>query len=160
LALVEVHARCSPDKFGPEPYNDKDFEPLPCRLLSRWGRSSSVEMVGSATADDVDGVVRQSGETRMDPGPGYHRVDPVDPLPVILVSFGFVVAQAIRRIPPWKVALPFAVNLVANLLFMATFFGMRNVPLAADILIVWTTILWMTVAVWPHHRWVVVAQGA
>ena len=79
--------------------------------------------------------------------------------PVILVSFGFVFGQAYRREVPWRVALPFAVNVVANLLFMPIFAGLRNVPLAAaDIVVVWVTILWCVVAVWPHHRWVAVAQ--
>ncbi len=27
-----------------------------------------------------------------------------------------------------------------------------------DILIVWTTIIWMSVAVWRHYRWVALAQ--
>jgi tryptophan-rich sensory protein len=35
--------------------------------------------------------------------------------PIILVSFGFVFVQAIRKKVPWLVALPFAINLVANL---------------------------------------------
>ncbi len=36
---------------------------------------------------------------------------------------------------------------------------LRSVPLAAaDILIVWTTIIWCVVAVWPFHRWVAVSQ--
>jgi len=57
--------------------------------------------------------------------------------PVIVVSFGFVFVQAHRRKVPTKVALPFAVNLVANLLFMPIFAGLRSVPLAAaDIVIV------------------------
>jgi TspO/MBR family len=37
--------------------------------------------------------------------------------PVILVSFGFVFVQAFRRKIPRRVALPFAVNLVANALW-------------------------------------------
>jgi benzodiazapine receptor len=79
--------------------------------------------------------------------------------PVILLSFGFVFVQAARRKLPWRVALPFAVNLVANLIFTPIQFGLRNLPLAsADILIVWVTILWMMVAVWSHYRWVAVAQ--
>lgn len=79
--------------------------------------------------------------------------------PVILVSFGFVFVQAFRKKLPWWVALPFAINHVANLLFMPIFSWMRNVPLAAaDIVIVWGTILWCVVAVWPHYRWVTVAQ--
>jgi tryptophan-rich sensory protein len=79
--------------------------------------------------------------------------------PVILVSFGFVFVQAIRKKLPWLVALPFAINLVANLIFTPIQFGMRNLPLAAvDILIVWFTIIWMMVAVWRHNRWVAVGQ--
>lgn len=79
--------------------------------------------------------------------------------PVIVVSFGFVFVQAFRRRVPVRVALPFAVNLVANLLFMPIFAGLRNVPLAAaDIVVVWATIIWCVVAVWPHFRWVAVAQ--
>lgn len=79
--------------------------------------------------------------------------------PVILVSFGFVFVQAFRHRVPWLVALPFAVNLVANLIFTPIQFGMRNLPLAAvDIVVVWATLLWMTVAVWRHYRWVAVAQ--
>jgi tryptophan-rich sensory protein len=57
------------------------------------------------------------------------------------------------------VALPFAINLVANLVFTPIQFGLRNLPLAAiDIMIVWGTILWMMVAVWKHYKWVAVAQ--
>ncbi len=79
--------------------------------------------------------------------------------PIILVSFGFVFVQAFRGKVPWLLALPFAVNLVANLLFMPIFAGLWNVPLAAaDILIVWATILWCVVVAWPVYKWVAVAQ--
>jgi len=79
--------------------------------------------------------------------------------PIILVSFAFVFVQAIRKKLPWRVALPFAINLVANLIFTPIQFGMRNLPLAAvDILIVWATILWMTISVWRYYCWVAVAQ--
>lgn len=80
--------------------------------------------------------------------------------PIIVVSFGFVFVQTLRRKLPWPVALPFAINLAANLGFTPIQFEMRNLPLAAvDILIVWATIPWMVVAVWKHYRWVAVAQG-
>jgi tryptophan-rich sensory protein len=80
--------------------------------------------------------------------------------PIILVSFGFVFVQAIRRKVPWLVALSFAINLVANLIFTPIQFGMRNLPLAAvDILIVWGTIIWMSVVIWRHYRWVAVARA-
>ena len=80
--------------------------------------------------------------------------------PIILVSFGFVFVQAYRRKVPRVVAVPFAVNLAANILFMPIFSGLRNVPLAAaDILIVWATIIWCMLAAWPHNKLVAVAQG-
>jgi tryptophan-rich sensory protein len=79
--------------------------------------------------------------------------------PIIVVTFGFVFVQTIRRKVSWKVALPFAINLVANLIFTPIEFGLRSVPLASiDILVVWSTITWMMRAVWPHYRWVAVAQ--
>jgi benzodiazapine receptor len=79
--------------------------------------------------------------------------------PIILLSFGFVFVQAARKKVGWRVALPFAINLVANLIFTPILFGLRNLPLASvDILIVWGTILWMITAVWKHCRWVAVAQ--
>ena len=80
--------------------------------------------------------------------------------PVIVVSFGFVFVKAFQGKVPRIVAGPFAINLVANLLFMPIFSGLRSVPMAAaDIVIVWATIIWCVVAVWPAYRWVAVAQG-
>ena len=67
--------------------------------------------------------------------------------------------QAFRGKVGWKVALPFAINLVANLLFMPIFAGLRNVRLASvDIVIVWASLVWCVVAVWPHYKWVAVTQ--
>ena len=80
--------------------------------------------------------------------------------PVIVVSFGTVFVAALRRKVHWTVALPFAINLIANLIFTPIQFGWRNLPLAAvDILIVWGTILWMVASIWKYYRWVAVAQG-
>jgi tryptophan-rich sensory protein len=57
------------------------------------------------------------------------------------------------------VALPFAINLIANLIFTPIQFGLRNLPLAAlDIVIVWGTIIWMMVAIWKHYPWIAMAQ--
>lgn len=79
--------------------------------------------------------------------------------PIILVTFGVVFVQAARGRLPWRVALPFAVNLAANLAFSPIQFRLRNLPLAsADILVVLGTIPWMMAVVWPHHRWIAVAQ--
>ena len=79
--------------------------------------------------------------------------------PIILVSFGFVFVQSLRKQIPRKVAIPFAINLLANLMFTPIQFGWRHLPMAAlDILIVWGTIIWMVVAIWQHYRWVAFAQ--
>ena len=79
--------------------------------------------------------------------------------PVIIATFGFVFVQAGRRKIPWLIARPFAINLVANLMFTPIQFGLRNLPLASiDILLVWGTLLWMMLAIWRHYRWVAVAQ--
>ena len=79
--------------------------------------------------------------------------------PIILISFGFVFCNAFRGKVPWLTAPPFIINLIANILFMPIFGGLRNLPLAtADILIVAGTIFWMMAAVWPHYRWVAVAR--
>ena len=79
--------------------------------------------------------------------------------PVILISFGFVFVQACRGRVSWLSALPFAINLVANLIFTPIQFGLRNLPLAVvDILIVLTTIIWCMVAIWQHNKWVSLAQ--
>ena len=80
--------------------------------------------------------------------------------PLIVVTFAFVFAQAYRGRVPRRVALPFAVNLLANLLFTPLQFGLRSLPWATvDILVVATTIPWAMRAIWPHYRWVAVAQG-
>ncbi len=79
--------------------------------------------------------------------------------PIIIGTFGFVFLQAMRKKLPWQVALPFAINLIANLIFTPIQFEMRNLPLAAaDILIVWVTIIRMAVVVWKHYRWIAMAQ--
>jgi len=79
--------------------------------------------------------------------------------PIIAVTFGFVFWQAARRRLPARVALPFAINLVANLIFTPIQFGLRDLPLASvDILVVWGTIVWSIVAIWRFHKWVALAQ--
>lgn len=79
--------------------------------------------------------------------------------PIIFVTFGWVFFQAFRRDIPWMVALPFALNLAFNFAFTPIQFGLRNNWLAlADILAVIATLIWAVIAVWPHARWVALAQ--
>ena len=79
--------------------------------------------------------------------------------PIIFVTFTFVLVQAIRRKVPWKVVVPFAINLAANLAFTPIQFGLRSLFwAAADILLVWVTIIWLMIAIWKHYKWVAIAQ--
>lgn len=79
--------------------------------------------------------------------------------PIIAVSFGYVFVQIVRKQFPARVAWPFALNLISNLIFTPIQFGLRNLPLASfDILIVWGTILWCIAAIWKHSRVAAVAQ--
>ena len=94
------------------------------------------------------------------PGPGTISLIWMILYPIIIVSFGFVFVQSIRGKIPRRVAVPFSINLVANLLFMPIFSGLRNVPLAAmDIVIVWVTIVWMAIVIWPVRKWVAIVQA-
>ena len=71
--------------------------------------------------------------------------------PILFATVAFVFVQALRGTIPK--------NLVANLIFTPIQFGLRNLPLATvDILVIWGSIIWMSVVVWKHYRWVAVAQ--
>jgi tryptophan-rich sensory protein len=59
---------------------------------------------------------------------------------------------------PWKVALPFVLNLIFNFSFTLIQFGLKNNALAfIDILLVLGTLIWALTAVWKKSyklRWV------
>lgn len=79
----------------------------------------------------------------------------------IAVSFGAVFYRVVTRRLPARVAVPFVLNLAANLAFSPIQFGLRsNVLAAADILLVLATLVWAIAAVWPYARmrWVAYAQ--
>lgn len=78
---------------------------------------------------------------------------------IIAVTYGTVFYKAFTKQIPWMVALPFALNLVFNLLYTPIMFGLKNTSLASlDILLVLGTLIWALVAVWPYMRWVVYAN--
>jgi hypothetical protein len=130
----------------------------PVRALDRYAyeiREGRIYLVGKFSVDGVDGTGADAtmGKYRL-AAPGIH-IDGVSQIlyPIILVTFGFVFVQAFRGKLAWVVALPFAINLVANLAFTPIEFRMRNLPLASvDIVIVWSTIIWSAVAVWVFAR--------
>jgi tryptophan-rich sensory protein len=75
---------------------------------------------------------------------------------IIAASFGAVFYAADVKKISWKIALPFALNLIFNFAFTPLQFGLKNNLFAsADILLVLATLIWALFAVWPRFRWVV-----
>lgn len=78
---------------------------------------------------------------------------------IIAVSFGSVFVMLFQRKIAWFIALPFILNLVFNASFTPIQFGLRNNLLAAvDILLVFITLIWAMIAIYPHARWIAYAQ--
>ena len=74
---------------------------------------------------------------------------------VILISFGFVLVQYLRRRLPFGQLLPFILNLVFNAAYTPIQFGLKNNLLASvDILLVLGTLVWALSAIWRRARWV------
>jgi translocator protein len=72
---------------------------------------------------------------------------------VIAVTFIMVFYRAWMKEIPFIIAVPFALNLVFNLLFTPLQFGLRNNILASvDILFIFATLVWALVAVYPYMR--------
>ncbi len=73
--------------------------------------------------------------------------------PVIFVTFGIVFYKTVKGKVHFTVALPFIINLIANFAFTPMLFGLKNLPLASiDILIVWLTIVWGMISIWPESK--------
>lgn len=78
---------------------------------------------------------------------------------LIAASFGWVFMKVWQGQIPRIVALPFALNLIANFSFTPVQFGLNNLPLASlVILIVLGTLIWSMYAIWPHAKWVAYIQ--
>jgi len=78
---------------------------------------------------------------------------------LIAASFGTVFYKAIKGEIPRMVALPFALNLVFNLLFTRFQFGLKNNTLAAiDILLVLGTLIRAIIAIFPYSKWIAYIQ--
>jgi len=61
--------------------------------------------------------------------------------------------MAAQKKIPILVALPFALNLVFNLIFTPIQFGLKNNFLAAaDILLILATLIWAMIAIYPRSR--------
>jgi len=78
---------------------------------------------------------------------------------LIAISFGRVFMLAWKKEIALMVALPFALNIVFNLLFTPIQFGLKNNLLASlDILFVLVTLIWAMIAIYPHSRWIAYIQ--
>lgn len=81
---------------------------------------------------------------------------------IILVTYGTVFYKAFTKQIPWMVAVPFALNIVFNLLFTPIQFGLKNNVLASlDILLVVGTLVWALYGLWhavPDLRYIVYAN--
>jgi len=74
---------------------------------------------------------------------------------LIIISFGVVFYKAFKKKLPWKVALPFLLNLIFNFAFSPIQFGLQNNLLAAvDIILVLATLIWAMATVYKGIRWV------
>ncbi len=78
---------------------------------------------------------------------------------LIVISFGKVFLMALKKEIPFIVILPFILNIIFNLAFTPLQFGLKNNFLAAiDILLVWGTLVWLMVAIYPYAKWIAYIQ--
>ena len=74
---------------------------------------------------------------------------------VIAISFGYVLVQTLKGRLPFRVLLPFILNLIFNAAYTPIQFGLKNNLLASvDILLVLGTLLWALNVIWRRKPWV------
>ncbi len=72
---------------------------------------------------------------------------------LIAYSFGSVFLMVFQKKIPAIVAFPFILNLVFNFAFTPLQFGLKNNFLASiDVVLVWVTLVWAIVAIFPYSR--------
>ncbi|MDP1845317.1 MAG: TspO/MBR family protein [Candidatus Moranbacteria bacterium] len=78
---------------------------------------------------------------------------------IIAVSFGAAGYMFWKGRISFFVLLPFILNLIFNLAFTPIQFRLQNNLLAAvDILLVLGTLVWAMVAIYPHAKWIALAN--
>lgn len=74
---------------------------------------------------------------------------------IIAISFGSVFNKFFTKQIPFIVVLPFILNLIFNFSFTYFQFGLKNNILAAiDITLVFLTLIWAMVVIYPYARWI------
>ncbi len=78
---------------------------------------------------------------------------------LIAISFGKVLLMLWRKQISLVIFLPFILNLFFNFIFTYLQFGLRNNTLAGvDVLLVFITLVWAMVAIYPYKRWITYIQ--
>jgi tryptophan-rich sensory protein len=78
---------------------------------------------------------------------------------LIAISFGKVFLMFSQKKIPFRVVLPFILNLLFNFIFTPIQFGLKNNVLAGiDILLVLGTLVWAVFAIFPYVRWIAYVQ--
>lgn len=79
--------------------------------------------------------------------------------PIIFITYAFVFYKVFNRQVPTGILTPFIINLITNLSFTPILFKLKNLKLALlDIAVVWITIVWSMLAIFPYFKWVSLAQ--
>ncbi len=78
---------------------------------------------------------------------------------LIIVSFVQVGVMFVRKQIPFKILLPFILNIIFNLIFTPIQFGLQNNILAAlDIILVLATLIWAMKAIYSYSKWICYIQ--
>lgn len=78
---------------------------------------------------------------------------------LIFVSYSKVFLMLYKKEIPFKVCLPFILNLIFNFSFTPIQFGLQNFTLAAIIIIlVLITIIWSMFAIYKYKKWITYMQ--
>jgi len=74
---------------------------------------------------------------------------------LVAISFGYVGYLWLIGGVSALVALPFVLNLIFNFLFTMIQFKLRNfIRASLDVILVWFTLVWALIAIWPVAPWV------
>lgn len=75
---------------------------------------------------------------------------------LIFISFGSVAFLFFEHYVAFAVFLPFLLNSIFNLIYTPIQFGLKNNYLATvDVVLVWATLLWAMIMIYPYVYWVV-----
>lgn len=73
----------------------------------------------------------------------------------ILITYGTAIYLFAKAQITWPVLLPFILNVVFNIAFTPLQFKLRNNILAlADIILIWLTLVWALLAIYPFAAWI------